>query len=64
MEDLNNYQFQEEMLTVGSDESARTKHFLLVYSDEEKEWLLKTDKEERNRGRGFIKRIKEKWDAK
>ena len=50
--------------TVGSDESARTKHFLSVYIDEEKEWLLKTDEEEGDRGRGFMKRIKEKWDAK
>ena len=32
--------------TVGSDESARTKHFLSVYTDEEKEWLVKIDKEE------------------
>ena len=50
--------------TVGSDESARTKHFLSVYTDEEKQWLVKTDKEERGRGRGFMKHIKEKWDAK
>ena len=50
--------------TVGSDESARTKHFLSVYIDEEKEWLVKTDEEERDRGRGFMKRIKERWDAK
>ena len=50
--------------TVGSDESARTKHFLSVYTDEEKQWLVKTDKEERGRGRGFMKRIKGKWDAK
>ena len=49
---------------VGSDESARTKHFLSVFTDAEKEWLIKTDKEERGRGRGFMKRIKEKWDAK
>ena len=33
---------------VGSDESSRTKHFLSVYTDEEKEWLVKTDEEERN----------------
>ena len=32
--------------TVGSDESARTKHFLAVYTDEEKEWFVKIDKEE------------------
>ena len=32
--------------TVGSDESARTKHFLSVYTDEEREWLVKIDKEE------------------
>ena len=50
--------------TVGSDESARTKHFLSVYTDEEKEWLVKTDKQERGRRRGFMKRIKKKWDAK
>ena len=50
--------------TVGSDESSRTKHFLSVYTDEEKEWLLKTDKEERGKGRGFMKPIKEKSDAK
>ena len=50
--------------TVDSDESARTKHFLSVYTDKEKEWLVKTDKEERGRGRGFMKRIKGKWDAK
>ena len=50
--------------TVGSDESAWTKHLLSVYADEEKEWLVKTDKEERGRGRGFRKHIKEKWDAK
>ena len=50
--------------TVGSDESARTKHFLSVHTDEEKQWLVKTDEEERGRGRGFMKRIKEKWDAK
>ena len=63
MEDLDNYQFQEERArrggrreiqslnmtdsnTVGSDESAGTKHFLPVYTDEQKEWLVKTDKEE------------------
>ena len=50
--------------TVGSDESARAKHFILVYTDEEKEWLVKTDKEERDRESGFMKRIKEKWDTK
>ena len=50
--------------TVGSDESARTKHFLSVYIDEEKEWVVKTDKQKRDRGRGFMKRIKEKWDVK
>ena len=50
--------------TVGSDESARTKHLLSVYADEEKEWLVKRDKEERGRGRGFRKHIKEKCDAK
>ena len=50
--------------TVGSDESARTKHFLLVYTDEEKELLVKTDEEERDRGRGFMKSIKENEDAK
>ena len=50
--------------TVGSDESARTKQFLSVYSDEENEWLVKTDEEERDRGGGFMKRIEEKWDAK
>ena len=50
--------------TVGSDESARTKHFLSVYNDEEKEWLVKTDKEQKATGRGFRKRFKEKLDAK
>ena len=50
--------------TVGSNESARTKHFLSVYTDEEKEWLVKTDEEETDRGRGFMKRVKEKWDTK
>ena len=49
---------------VSSDESARTKHCLSVYTDEEKECLIKTDKKERDRGRGFLKRIKEKWDVK
>ena len=75
MEDLDNYQFQEERVrrgggraiqslnvtdrnTIGSDESARTKYFLSVYTDEEKEWLVKTDEEERDKGRGFMKRIK------
>ena len=42
---------------VVSDESARTKHFLSVYTDDEKEWIVKTDKEQRGRGRGFKKRI-------
>ena len=42
---------------VGSDESARTKHFLSVYTDDEKEWIVKTDKEQRGRGRGFKKSI-------
>ena len=32
--------------TVGSGKSAVIKHFLLVYTDEQKEWLVKTDKEE------------------
>ena len=49
--------------TVGSDESARTKHFLSVYPNQENEWLVKTDEEERDRGREFMKRIKEKWDS-
>ena len=40
--------------TVSSDDLARTKHFLSVYTDEEREWLVKTDKEERNRGRRFM----------
>ena len=78
MEDLDNYQFREERVrrvagraiieiysnTAGSDESVRSKHFLSVYIDQEKEWLVKTDEEERDRGRGFMKHIKEKWDAK
>ena len=50
--------------TVGLDESARTKDFLSVYTDEEKEWLVKSDEEEIYRGREFMKRIKDKWDAK
>ena len=50
--------------TVGSDESARTKHFLSVYPDQEIEWLVKTDEEERDRGREFMNCIKENWDAK
>ena len=32
--------------TVGSDKSAVIKHFLPVYTDKQKEWLVKTDKEE------------------
>ena len=50
--------------TVRSDESARTKHFLSVYTDEEKKWFVKTDKQESDKGRGFMNRIKEKQDAK
>ena len=54
-----NSEFKCDRNTVSSDESARRKHFLSVYTGEEKEWLVETGKEETGRGRRFMKRIKE-----
>ena len=41
---------------------ALTRHHLLTYTDDEKKWLVKTADEERSKGKGFMLRLKRKWD--
>lgn len=43
---------------------ATKKHHLSVYSDEERKWLVKAADKERSNGKGFMQRLKERWDAK
>ena len=48
----------------GSNEGALMKHHLLAYDENEKQFLISIDKEERLRGKGFMKRVKRRWDEK
>ena len=45
-----------------SNEDAIKRHHLSAYKDDEKKWLLKAEEEERQKGRGFMERLKRRWD--
>ena len=79
MEDLDNNQFQpninnnegalqgDEVATVTEavpNGEAQKKHHLSTYSDEEKKWLAQVADEERSKGKGFMMRLKERWDER
>ena len=38
------------------------KDHLSTYKDDEKKWLVKAEEDERQKGRGFIERLKRRWD--
>ena len=48
----------------GSNEGAPMKHHLLAYDENDKQFLISIDKEERLRGKGFMNRVKRRWDEK
>ena len=48
--------------TVPNGEAPTTTHHLTTYTDGEKRWLIQTDDEERSKGKGFIQRLKLRWD--
>ena len=45
-----------------SHEEAQRRHYLLEYKDDEKRWLVRTEEKERAKGRGFMERLKRRWD--
>ena len=45
-----------------SNEEAHERHHSSRYTDDEKRWLVKADEEERRRGKGFMDRLKKRWD--
>ena len=45
-----------------SNEEAKKRHHLSTYKDDEKKWLVKTEEEERQKGRVFMERLKRRWD--
>ena len=47
-----------------SNEEAHRRHYLSTYTDDEKRWLVKVEEEERRRGKGFMERLKRRWDEK
>ena len=79
MGDLDNNQFQpninydqgalqaDNVATINEavpNGEAQKKHYLSTYSDEEKNWLVQAADEERSRGKGFMLRLKQRWDRK
>ena len=51
-----------EPCSTDSNEGTRKRHHLTTYRDDEGRWLVKADEEERSRGKGFMKRLKNRWD--
>ena len=45
-----------------SNEEAHERHHSSTYTDDEKRWLVKADEVERRRGKGFMDRLKKRWD--
>ena len=45
-----------------SNEEAKKRHHLSTYKEAEKKWLMKAEEEERQKGRGFMERLKRRWD--
>ena len=45
-----------------SNGEAQRRHHLSEYTDDEKRWLVKAEEEEREKGRGFMARLKRRWD--
>ena len=45
-----------------SNGEAQRRHHLSTYSDDEKSWLVEADGEEWVRGKGFMERLKKRWD--
>ena len=45
-----------------SNGEAQRRHHLSTYTDDEKRWLVEVDEEERMRGKGFMERLKMRWD--
>ena len=79
MRDLNNIQIQPNVddtngalqrqtvannRNADSHEDATNKHHLCSYTDEEKRFLIRINNEERQKGKGFMERMKRRWDEK
>ena len=47
---------------VVSNREARAKHNLSTYTEDEKRWLIRIEDEERQKGSGFMQRLKVRWD--
>lgn len=77
MGDLNNIQIQPNVddtygalqrqivanyRNADSHGDATNKHHLCSYTDEEKTYLIRIDNEERQKGKGFMERMKRRWD--
>ena len=45
-----------------SNEEVQKRHYLSTFNDDEKKWLVKTEEEERQKGRVFMERLKRRWD--
>ena len=49
-------------IPVVSNGEARAKHHLSTYTEDEKRWLIRIEDEERQKGSGFMQRLKVRWD--
>ena len=47
---------------ISNEEATTNRHHLCSYTDEEKIFLVRIDREERQKGRGFMERIKNRWN--
>ena len=50
--------------TVPNGEAPISTHYLTTYTDSEKRWLIQADDEERSKGKGFMQRLKMRWDKR
>ena len=51
-------------LTVPNEEAPISTHHLTTFIDSEKRWLIQADDEERSKGKGFMQRLKMRWDKR
>ena len=45
-----------------SNEDAEKRYHLSTYKEDEKKWLVKAEEEKRQKARGFMERLKRRWD--
>ena len=50
--------------TVPNGEAPISTHHLTTYTDSEKRWLIQADDEERSKGKGFMQRLKMRWNKR